>query len=89
MKEMGRFEQTVHLMEGRCSRTAHIIKTEMRESRGRYSDKTRERIGAKVREMETKCEPIQNALMNGFYNSCEYQEAGYLIICIALLGGMF
>lgn len=58
-RERGIFEQTVHLMEGRCSRAAHIIKTEMRENPAGYSEERRERIGTKVHEMESKCEPSQ------------------------------
>jgi hypothetical protein len=54
-RERGIFEQTVHLMEGRCSRAAHIIKMEIKDNPDKYSRERREKIGTKVHNMQTKC----------------------------------
>ena len=56
MGDRGRFEHSVHLMQGRCGHVAHVIKAEMRENPARYSSECRQRIRSKVQEMETRCE---------------------------------
>ena len=54
-RERGRFEESVHLFQGRCKRVAHIVRTEMRENPTRYSEEKREGINCKVQRMRSKC----------------------------------
>lgn len=52
------FEQAVHLVQGRCSRVAHIVSAEMRENPARYPREKREGIGHKVHKMKRKCKAV-------------------------------
>ena len=54
--DRGSFEQCARAMQGRCSRVAHFVDTEIRENPASYSEDKRERIGSRVHTMRSKCE---------------------------------